>query len=283
MAIMFTLAGSLFGLFVVIPVQNQLDPDSDWGNFTRFDLRRTEVEKKHEKESNAAYLWAYLVFTYAFTALLSYFLLKQSSVVSKRRQEYLGSQSSVADRTIKISGIPHDLRTEDKLREFVQKLRIGDVSAVTICRDWRNLDELAAKREATLGKLEEAYVTFEGRHLERDMRTLPVAQPDAEGHQRSLSSATTESQPLLNGHQRPKVRRRRPRMRLGPWGILGKEVDSIDYYTAKLQHMDQTLLEARKLGYPATSMAFVTFETVSGAVIIFRSLSDNSNLPHNLF
>jgi calcium permeable stress-gated cation channel len=283
MAIMFTLAGSLFGLFVVIPVQNQLDPDSDWGNFTRFDLRRTEVEKKHEKESNAAYLWAYLVFTYAFTALLSYFLLKQSSVVSKRRQEYLGSQSSVADRTIKISGIPHDLRSEDKLREFVQKLRVGDVSAVTICRDWRDLDELAAKRETTLGKLEEAYVTFEGQHLERDMRTLPVAQPDVEGRQRSLSSATAESQPLLNGHQRPKVRRRRPTMRLGPWGILGKEVDSIDYYTAKLQHMDQTLLEARKLGYPATSMAFVTFETVSGAVIIFRSLSDNSNLPHNLF
>jgi len=266
MAILFTLAGSLIGLFIVIPIQNQLDPDSNWGNFTNFDNPRPYLEKKHEKESNAAYLWAYLVFTYVFTALLSYFLLKQSSIVTKRRQEYLGSQSSITDRTIKISGIPHHLRTEEKLQEFVEKLRIGDVSAVTICRDWRVLDELAAKRDATLRKLEEAYVNFEGGHIERSLETLPIAQPHPEHHQRSISSSTAESQPLLNGRERPKVRRSRPVIRTGPWGILGGEVDAIDYYTAKLHHMDETLLDARKKEYRATSMAFVTFETVSGAV-----------------
>jgi calcium permeable stress-gated cation channel len=268
MAIMFLLAGSLIGLIVVTPIQNHFDPDGGWGNFTEgFSQYRFEADKsgKGDKETNSSYLWAYLVFTYVYTALLSWFLLKQSSIVSKRRQEYLGHQASVADRTIKISGIPHDLRTEQKLQDFIEKLRIGDVSAVTVCRDWREIDQLAEKRAATLRKLEEAYIVLEGQRVERDLQTLPVVQPTPDQTERPASTMSSESQPLINGHGR-KQTRRRPKIRTGPWGLLGKEVDAIEYYTAKLQHLDQTILEARKKEYTATPMAFVTFDKVSGAV-----------------
>jgi hypothetical protein len=64
---------------------------------------------------------------------------------------------------------------------------------------------------------------------------------------------------------------------------LGKDVDAIDFYTAKLQHLDQTILEARKKEYPATPLAFVTFEKVSGAVRpFFGGVSDGSNWLHSL-
>jgi calcium permeable stress-gated cation channel len=269
MSIFFLLASSLIGLIVVTPIQNHFDPDGGWGNFTEFsDITRRSLEsdkEKGDKETNSGYLWAYLVFTYVFTALLSFFLLKQSSIVSKRRQEYLGHQSSVADRTIKISGIPHDLRTEQKLQEFIEKLRIGDVSAVTICRDWREIDELTAKRAATLHKLEEAYIAFEGRRVERDLQTLPIVQPTPEQEERPASVMSGDNQPLVNGHRKPV--RSRPKLRTGPWGLMGKEVDAIDYYTVKLQQLDRTILEARKKEFVATPMAFVTFETASGAVI----------------
>lgn len=275
MSIFFLLASSLIGLIVVTPIQNHFDPDGGWGNFTDFSgatRRSLESEKKGkgDKETNSGYLWAYLVFTYVFTGLLSFFLLKQSSIVSKRRQQYLGHQSSVADRTIKVSGIPHELRTESKLRDFIEKLKIGDVSAVTICRDWREIDELAAKRAATLRKLEEAYVVFEGRRVERDLQTLPVVQPTPEDEERLATATSEDSQPLVNGRRKPL--RRRPRIRTGPWGLMGKDVDAIDYYTVKLQELDRTILDAREKEYVATPMAFVTFETASGAVSFYYHL-----------
>jgi hypothetical protein len=53
---------------------------------------------------------------------------------------------------------------------------------------------------------------------------------------------------------------------------MGKEVDAIDYYTVKLQELDRTILDARKKEYVATPMAFVTFETASGAVSLYYDL-----------
>jgi|SRR5579862_2614732 len=265
MSITFLLVATLIGLIVVSPIQNHFDPDSGWGNFTEVRLLRYGAEEKPEKKTHQAYLWAYLVFTYVFTALLSYYLLKTSSIVSKRRQEYLGSQSSVADRTIILSGIPHDLRTEAKLQDWIEKLRIGDVRAVTICRDWREVDDLNEKRAATLRKLEETYVAFEGTKIERDLQTLPIVQPTPVQDERPATSVSSvESGPLLNGHRKPA--KRRPKLRTGPYGLMGKEVDAIDYYTAKLQHLDRCILDARKKEYDATPLAFVTFDAVSGAV-----------------
>jgi calcium permeable stress-gated cation channel len=265
MSILFLSVATLIGLLVVTPIQNHFDPESGWGNFSDIAQLRYEADTKPSKETHQTYLWAYLVFTYVFTGLLSYYLLKQSSIVSKRRQQYLGSQSSVADRTIILSGIPHDLRTEEKLHGWIDKLRIGDVRAITICRDWRELDMLAEKRAAVLHKLEEAYVAFEGTRIERDLQTLPIVQPTPEQDQRPASSASNdESHQLLNGHRKPI--KRRPKIKTGPYGLMGKEVDAIDYYTAKLQYLDRSILEARKKEYTATPLAFVTFDAVSGAV-----------------
>jgi hypothetical protein len=266
MSIMFLLVSSVIGLVVVMPIQNHFDPDGGWDNVTSF-ARAIDSEAKPKKpdiEPDTSYLWAYLVFTYIFTFLLSFFLLAQSRIVSKLRQEYLGSQSSVADRTIKLSGIPTELRDEDKLREHIEKLRIGDVSAVTICRNWMEIDKLSEQRAAVLHKLEEAYVAWEGRRIDRDLQTLPVVQPTPLEVERPGSSSSRDTQPLVNGHR--KSIRQRPRIRTGPWGLLGTEVDAIDFYSVKLQRLDETILLARKKDYHAIPMAFVTFDKVSGAV-----------------
>ena len=151
-----------------------------------------------------------------------------------------------------------------------------------MCRDWREIDQLAEQRSMTLRKLEEAYVVFEGRRVERDLQTLPVAQPSPEHDERPVSAMSGDSQPLLNGYR--KRIRRRPMIRTGPWGLMGKEVDAIDYYTAKLQQLDHSILEARKKVYPATPMAFVTFDKVSGAVCETLCLIANySNWQHSLY
>lgn len=262
---MFLLVSSVIGLVIVMPIQHHFDPDGGWENVTSTYRVMLDTEKKKpEIDPDMSYLWAYLVFTYIFTCLLSFFLLAQSRIVSKLRQQYLGSQSSVADRTIKLSGIPTELRDEEKLRDHIEKLRIGDVSAVTICRNWTEIDKLSELRAHILRKLEEAYVAWEGRRIERDLQTLPIVQPNPHEAERPASSSSRDTQPLVNGHR--KLVRRRPKIRTGPWGLLGKEVDAIDFYTTKLQRLDETILVARKMEYSATPMAFVTFDKVSGAV-----------------
>jgi len=263
---MFLLVSSLIGLVIVMPIQHHFDPDGGWDNVTaiRTMMLETDKKKKPDVDPDLSYLWAYLVFTYVFTGLLSFFLLAQSRIVSKQRQEYLGSQSSVADRTIKLSGIPTELRDENKLRDHIEKLRIGDVTAVTICRDWSEIDKLSEQRAAVLRELEEAYVAWEGRRIDRDLQTLPVVHPSPPQAERPRSSSSRDTQPLINGHR--KSVRQRPRIRTGAWGLMGPEVDAIDFYTVKLQRIDETILIARKKEYHATPMAFVTFDNVSGAV-----------------
>ena len=61
---------------------------------------------KHKVEEDESYLWAYLVFTYVFTGLAIYFLTAETRKIIKVRQDYLGSQSTITDKTIRISGIP---------------------------------------------------------------------------------------------------------------------------------------------------------------------------------
>jgi len=263
---MFLLVSSVIGLVIVMPIQHQFDPDGGWDNVTaiRTMVLETDNKKKPALDPDLSYLWAYLVFTYVFTGLLSFFLLAQSRIVSKLRQESLGSQSSVADRTIKLSGIPTELRDEHKLRDHLEKLRIGDVTAVTICRDWTEIDKLSEQRVAVLRKLEEAYVAWEGRRRDHDLQNLPVVQPNPQQAERPGSSSSHDTQPLINGHR--KSVRQRPAIRTGPWGLMGPKVDAIDFYTAKLQRLDETILVARKKEYRATPMAFVTFDKVSGAV-----------------
>ena len=55
---------------------------------------------------DTTYLWAYLVFTYFFTGLAIYFMTAETRRIIQIRQDYLGSQSTITDRTIRLSGIP---------------------------------------------------------------------------------------------------------------------------------------------------------------------------------
>jgi len=73
------------------------------------------------------YLWMYLVFAYFFTGLALYLVIAESRKIIEVRQTYLGSQSTVTDRTIRLSGIPAELQSEPKIKVFIEELEIGQV------------------------------------------------------------------------------------------------------------------------------------------------------------
>ncbi|KAF7549624.1 hypothetical protein G7Z17_g6271 [Cylindrodendrum hubeiense] len=221
------------------------------------------------------YLWAYVFFTYFFVGLTIYSVNWETFRIIRFRQEYLGSQSTVTDRTFRLTGIPSDLRSEQKIKNLIEKLNIGTVDAVTICRDWRKLDDLVAVRDATLRKLETAW----SKHLKYRRGTSWMDQSSSSNSQREdADEDADENGRLLNSEleqgdwgdqDRPNVS-----IRYGFLGIRSRKVDAIDYYEERLRRLDERIVEARKNKYEPTDMALVTMDSVASCQMFIQARID---------
>lgn len=172
MAIKFLLITLFFALVIIKPVHDthqdkegkkspiHTDPSNE-----HVEVRATFTTFAAEYERYTDYLWMYLAFVYLFTALILYLIVSETRRIIEIRQEYLGSQTTITDRTIRLSGIPVDLRSEDKIKDFIMDLGIGKVESVTLCRDWKELDQKVIERQAILRKLEEAWTVHLGLSL----------------------------------------------------------------------------------------------------------------------
>ncbi|KAJ4297381.1 hypothetical protein N0V88_004300 [Collariella sp. IMI 366227] len=232
------------------------------------------------------YLWSYLVFTYIFTGLTLFFMDKETAKVIRVRQDYLGTQSTITDRTFRLSDIPKDLRTEDAIKDLVQKLEIGKVESVTLCRNWKELDSLLEERETVLAKLEETWSV----HLSH--RPLESAEGQANGDSGvgflndpsdaaavGLDEEAGETDRLLRGAgDRGSIEGDRPQARLwyGFLRLQSRKTDAIDYYTEKLRQMDDKILTARKKTYEPANLAFVTMDSIAACQMAIQALID----PH---
>ncbi|KAF4343105.1 hypothetical protein FBEOM_2951 [Fusarium beomiforme] len=234
---------------------------------------------KTDKSYERSWLWAYVVFTYFFVGLTIYYLNLETFRVIKFRQDYLGSQSTVTDRTFRLTGIPEDLRSEDKIKDLIEKLGIGKVEKVLLCRDWKKLDDLVDLRDATLRRLEAAWATFLKHQRQkrknngpqrRNANGIPRDQED-DGHNgengRLLDS---QQEPWDSGDEgRPKVN-----IRYGALGLRSRNVDAIDYYEERLRRLDAQVIEARKKSYAPTDMAIVTMDSVAACQMAIQARID---------
>ncbi|ORY82517.1 hypothetical protein BCR37DRAFT_314552 [Protomyces lactucae-debilis] len=229
MAIKFLATSAFFGLTVVVPVRYKFDTDDAWGNLTSVSVTPL---KHHEKPKT--WLWSYVAFSYFFTLLVWYFLAQTTRKVSALRQEYLGDQTTVTDRTVRLSGVPTELRSEEKLERHIGSLGIGAVDKVVICRHWGELDRRMEERNHILHSIEECWAVY-ARHDSK-----------------------------------------RPKMRLGFFGLAGRSTDCIDYYTMKLRMIDDaiTAMRREKDAFKPTAMAFVTFKRVSSAQLAAQAVLD---------
>jgi hypothetical protein len=233
---------------------------------------------------DADYLWMYLVFAYFFTFLVMYLIISESRKIIEVRQEYLGSQSTVTDRTIRLSGIPPELRSETKIKEFIDDLDIGKVESVLLCKEWKELDETMVKRMTILRRLEEAWTVHLGhRRVERSLETLPISQPAPPGP--TVRDEDREDSALLpdrhNGtdHIVPYARTRpTTRVWYGRFKLRYKVVDAIDYYEEKLRRTDKKIKALRKKEFKPTSLAFVTMDSVATCQMTVQAVLDSSPL-----
>ncbi len=216
-----------------------------------------KVKVKPDKE----YLWMYVAFVYLFSGLAIYLLVRETTKIIRVRQGILGRQSTITDRTIRLSGIPPELRSEEKIKEFIEDLEIGKVDSVMLCRDWGELDGLMAKRMQCLRRLEEAWTVHLGYRRHKNI-ALPTTEPRDEDDERSHLLGYDDSAHVSSyDKDRPTTK-----IRFGFLKLQSRSVDAIDYYEEKLRKLDEKIKDARKKEYSPTPLAFVTMDSTAACV-----------------
>lgn len=167
----------VFALVVISPIRYKFTgrvdhdyPDDNVNGTATFRTLARETTRISQSDSDGngddkgptyqQFLWLYTIFTYVFTFVVVYFLFQATNKIVNMRQKYLGSQNSVTDRTVKISGIPGLLRDEVTLARHIDSLNIGEVDSVLIVREWQNLNKLFKIRKRILRRLEESWVEY---------------------------------------------------------------------------------------------------------------------------
>ncbi|CDK28431.1 unnamed protein product [Kuraishia capsulata CBS 1993] len=299
----------LFAVTVLSPVRYHFtgnydqggDDDGDSGDGTGI----MEDGSGESQTDYKAFMWIYVVFTYLFTFLTQYYLLDQTKRVVSMRQKYLGQQNSVTDRTIRLSGIPPELRDETVLKDHIESFNIGKVSSIVICREWQKLNHLFRQREIVIEHLEYYWAEYLGRTQIDSLNIRPFVSsslalrnglPPSDEENRYRDETTSEEESLSeslgersNSSSPDNTQlsesiisfsstshRKRPVIKTGFFGYFGKTVDAIDFYSQQLAVLDDEIVSARKSHYPATPTAFVTMDSVATAQMVAQAVLD----PH---
>ncbi|KAL9103872.1 MAG: hypothetical protein Q9163_001109 [Psora crenata] len=226
-----------------------------------------------EKEPSDRMLWLYVFFVYLYSGLALYLIVAQTRKIIRIRQDYLGSQSTVTDRTIRLSGIPDELLSEEMIKETIENLRIGKVDSVLLCKDWREVDDLMTKRQSVLRKLEEAWAVYlDG--TKHGGNRVAVPRPTDNG----VDDGDEENTRLLDGqdaiHKNDSRGRPKTRIWYGILNLQSRKVDAIDYYEEKLRKLDERIKSSRQKVFKPMPLAFVTMDSTATAQMAVQALMD---------
>ncbi|OBZ88317.1 Calcium permeable stress-gated cation channel 1 [Choanephora cucurbitarum] len=300
---------SFFGLTVFLPIT--LTSNYQKGNTTSLERLSINVIEDDSKK-----IIAYLVFAYIFTFVTFFYLNQHYNEFIYLRAKHLINQSkTLVARSVIVTGIPEQFRSDKALAEYFENLNIGAVESCYVVRTVYRIETLIKKRANALKRLEEAYAKYWGNpcripgydpdrildDVEMYKRVLDLAEKresssseeedDQDNQFRLLSSREDGSRlksPLNSLRRKTRLgtttffkglveptlglkkgtQSKRPMVRLGLFGLFGKKVDAIEYYTKLFDDLDKSVIEARQSpNYEMTNVAFVTFEEMSSALI----------------
>ncbi|SCV04747.1 LAMI_0H18756g1_1 [Lachancea mirantina] len=276
-----------FSVTVISPIRYYFTGRYDDGNEYAYKLRTAGDDPIPGNDDSAPeavglYLWMYVLFTAFFTFLALNLLVKQTKLVVETRQNFLGKQNTVTDRTIRLTGIPPELRNEKMLKKRVEELQIGKVSSITICREWGHLNKLIYCRDKLLRKLELKYsenpeALTKSAHYNENyrMHSEEVANATSENHFPDIQENVQEDEGEESNQLYSQIHLKgRQTIRTGFLGLVGPKVDVIDYLEKQLKFIDEEIKDARAKSYPATPTAFVTMDSVANAQMAAQAVLD---------
>lgn len=254
-----------------------------------------------------SYKWVYVAATYGFTAICVFTMIKYTRQVVDVRQAYLGLQDTITDRTMRISGIPHRLRSRNAIGRYLTILFGVEPKSITLCRGRSEVDVLYEKRTKIVKILEDLYSQYIGLNdtqiFEEVEQTTVVNSVESsnsplislEDDTSDIASVWGNSRPPRSTGLRETLERLYPHKKR-PQGVPSyhrnfapnltarteDSVDLIDYYTNFLVNVDNELKLKRESAEtaPFTNMAFITMDTVAQCQISCQVKL--SPLPHTL-
>ncbi|KAK3821124.1 MAG: hypothetical protein J3Q66DRAFT_279930, partial [Benniella sp.] len=247
-----------FCLFIGIIAGVILFPIHYTGKSGLTEVERMSIANIDNDDSNI--LWTHVVLTYVVTISWMFLLFKNYWQWMDLRREYTLQrirQGEIAERSIFISRLPSQLRTDADLKDFFESLKMGPVESATVVKHCGRLSQKIDRRENALNLLEKNHIELAREGKER--------KEDQDHHQAdsTLSSdlPSTSIWKILAGLDRRVLDPFQP-TRLVKRFKGGNRVDSIDYLMKKYNRLDRKVAELRD-GSPRfkpTSFGFVTFK-----------------------
>ncbi|KAG0320629.1 hypothetical protein BGZ99_004401 [Dissophora globulifera] len=106
-------------------------------------------------------LWAHVILTYVVTLSWMFLLFKNYWQWMDLRREYTLQrirQGEIAERSIFISRLPTNLRSDAALKQYFESLKMGPVESATVVQHCGRLSQKIDRRESALNMLEKAHI-----------------------------------------------------------------------------------------------------------------------------
>ncbi|KAJ2389038.1 hypothetical protein GGI05_003615, partial [Coemansia sp. RSA 2603] len=282
---MFTLM-SVFGMAVLYPA------NWFWGREQGDNQKHTVFDSplSYVQNLNGRYSAAHVVMAYVFAAILFFYIDRFALHTITMRWHYLLlTRRSGTARTLMVTHLPRELRSEHALRRFIAGMQVGQVEAVHVAPISGDLDDALKLRAQVLAKLEAAYAQLLGNPCRARtydpvlLRRLVLTDtPEAReledrllrrwARRRKINKSgdargTPVARPLVT------VRRHADAKTAGStWRALWpfERVDAIDHWRTQLTAADRRLHAAREAFYAseAGTVAFVTMRRPVDAQVL---------------
>ncbi|KAF8941381.1 hypothetical protein BGZ58_010173 [Dissophora ornata] len=106
-------------------------------------------------------LWSHVILTYVVTLSWMFLLFKNYWQWMDLRREYTLQrirQGEIAERSIFISRLPTNLRSDAALKQYFESLKMGPVESATVVQHCGRLSQKIDRRESALNMLEKAHI-----------------------------------------------------------------------------------------------------------------------------
>lgn len=152
---------SFFGTVIVIPVNYTAGLDN-----TNLEDRNLTAERQalmsisiENVPNNSPFLKAHIFFVWWFSILVFFFVRRFYSGWIRVRMAYARKmlklyRKRIEMRSVILTGIPRDMQNERVLRDYFEKMNVGDVEAVVMSRMWVRLRAALARRAHYLLEIE---------------------------------------------------------------------------------------------------------------------------------
>ncbi|KAJ2622100.1 hypothetical protein GGI25_003523 [Coemansia spiralis] len=279
---------SAFGMVVLYPVNFYWSKEyGDGATHTVFDSPISHVQ-----DLNGRYSVAHVFLAYIF-AIIVFFYIDRFALhtVTMRWHYLLLTRRSGNSRTLMVTHLPPELRSDRRLAAFIRGMQAGEVESVHVAPLSNELNDALASRARVLQKLEAVYASYLGNPCKARSydpvllkRIVLTDGPQARDAERRL---------LFRWAKRRRSKTHGPVDRPRAWIHRTKElvdsgiasaphawlphslwpfvhVDAIDYWRYQLSMADKHLQAAREGFFqsPASSVGFVTMRRPADAYII---------------